>query len=40
MLADLEHVIDALGQIIAQTRLRLAGETPPGCTRRAGVARR
>jgi transposase, IS5 family len=37
MLADLEHVIDALGQIIAQTRLRLAGETPPGRTRRVSL---
>lgn len=37
MLADLEHLIDALGQIIAQTRLRLAGETPPGKTRRVSL---
>lgn len=37
MLADLEHVLDALGQIIAQTRLRLAGETPPGKTRRVSL---
>lgn len=37
MLADLEHVLDALGQIIAQTRLRLAGETPAGKTRRVSL---
>lgn len=37
MLADLERVLDALGQIIAQTRLRLAGETPPGKTRRVSL---
>lgn len=37
MLADLDHVLDALGQIIAQTRLRLAGETPPGKTRRVSL---
>lgn len=37
MLGDLEHVLDALGQIIAQTRLRLAGETPPGKTRRVSL---
>jgi IS5 family transposase len=36
-LADLEHVLDALSQIIAQTRLRLAGETPPGKTRRVSL---
>lgn len=33
MLADLGHVIDAVTQLIAQTRLRLAGEIPPGKTR-------
>jgi IS5 family transposase len=38
MLADLEHLIDALGQIIAQTRLRLAGDTPPGKTRRVSLS--
>jgi IS5 family transposase len=37
MLADLEHLIDALGQVIAQTRLRLAGDTPPGKTRRVSL---
>jgi len=37
MLADLEHVLDALSQIIAQTRLRLAGQTPPGKTRRVSL---
>jgi IS5 family transposase len=37
MLADLEHVLESLGQIIAQTRLRLAGETPPGKTRRVSL---
>ena len=37
MLADLDHVLDALGQIIAQTRLRLAGDTPPGKTRRVSL---
>ena len=37
MLADLEHLLDALPQIIAQTRLRLAGETPPGKTRRVSL---
>jgi IS5 family transposase len=37
MLADLEHLLDALAQIIAQTRLRLAGETPPGKTRRVSL---
>ncbi len=33
MLADLEHLLDALARIIAQTRLRLAGEVPLGKTR-------
>jgi IS5 family transposase len=37
MLADLEHLLDALAKIIAQTRLRLAGETPPGKTRRVSL---
>jgi IS5 family transposase len=37
MLADLEHLLDALGQIITQTRLRLAGDTPPGKTRRVSL---
>jgi IS5 family transposase len=37
MLADLAHLIDALAQVIAQTRLRLAGETPPAKTRRVSL---
>jgi transposase, IS5 family len=37
MLADLEHLLDALGQIIAQTRVRLAGQTPSGKTRRVSL---
>lgn len=37
MLADLAHVLDAVGQVIAQTRLRLAGETPAGKTRRVSL---
>jgi IS5 family transposase len=37
ILADLEHLIDALSQVIAQTRLRLAGHTPPGKTRRVSL---
>ena len=37
ILADLAHVIDAVTQVIAQTRLRLAGETPPGKTRRVSL---
>lgn len=37
MLADLDHVLDALGQIIAQTRMRLAGGTPPGKARRVSL---
>lgn len=37
MLADLDYLIDAVGQIIAQTRLRLAGETPPGNKRRVSL---
>jgi IS5 family transposase len=37
MLADLEHLLDALAMIIAQTRLRLAGETPPGKSRRVSL---
>jgi IS5 family transposase len=37
MLADLGHVIEALEQIIAQTRLRLAGATPAGKTRRVSL---
>lgn len=38
MLADLEHLLDALGQIIAQTRQRLAGETPSSKTRRVSLS--
>jgi IS5 family transposase len=37
MLADLEHLLDALARVIAQTRLRLAGDTPPGSTRRVSL---
>ena len=37
MLADLAHVLDAVAQVIAQTRLRLAGETPPAKTRRVSL---
>ena len=37
MLADLAHVIDAVTQVIAQTRLRLAGEIPSGKTRRVSL---
>ena len=37
MLADLAHLIDALGQVITQTRLRLAGEIPPAKTRRVSL---
>ncbi len=37
MLADLGHLIDALAQIVAQTRLRLAGEMPAGKTRRVSL---
>lgn len=37
MLADLEHLIDAVTQVIGQTRLRLAGETPPSRTRRVSL---
>ncbi|MGH9231783.1 MAG: ISNCY family transposase [Acidimicrobiales bacterium] len=37
MLADLGHVIEAVEQVIAQTRLRLTGGTPPGKTRRVSL---
>jgi IS5 family transposase len=37
MLADLERLLDALARIVAQTRLRLAGDTPPGKTRRVSL---
>jgi transposase, IS5 family len=37
MLADLARLIDALGQVIIQTRLRLAGEIPPAKTRRVSL---
>ena len=37
MLADLAYVIDAVGQLIVQARLRVAGETPPGKTRRVSL---
>jgi transposase, IS5 family len=38
MLADLEHLLDALAQVIAQTRLRLGGQTPAGKTRRVSLS--
>ena len=38
MLADLEHLLDALSQIIAQTRQRLAGEVPSSKTRRVSLS--
>ncbi|MCP3892584.1 MAG: ISNCY family transposase [Desulfobulbaceae bacterium] len=37
MLADLEAAIEAVGQIITQTRLRLSGVTPDGKTRRVSL---
>lgn len=37
VLADLAHLIDAVDQIVAQTRVRLAGDTPPGKTRRVSL---
>jgi IS5 family transposase len=37
MLADLSHLLDAVGQVIAQTRLRLGGETPASKTRRVSL---
>ena len=37
MLADLEHLIDAVEQIIAQTRLRLAGVMPESKARRVSL---
>jgi IS5 family transposase len=37
MLADLGHLIDALAQIVAQTRQRLAGAMPAGKTRRVSL---
>lgn len=37
LLADLEHLLDAVTQVIAQTRLRLAGQTPPAKTRRVSL---
>lgn len=33
MLGDLEHLLDALARVVAQTRQRVAGDTPPGKTR-------
>jgi transposase, IS5 family len=38
MIADLEHLLKALGQVIGQTRLRLAGEVPLAKTRRVSLA--
>lgn len=37
MLADLEHLLEALDQIITQTRQRLAGQTPRAKTRRVSL---
>lgn len=37
MLADLAHLLDALEQIVAQTRMRLAGDMPAGKTRRVSL---
>jgi transposase, IS5 family len=37
MLADLGHLLDAVTQVIAQTRIRLSGETPPAKTRRVSL---
>ncbi len=37
MLADLAHLIDAVTQVIRQTRVRLAGEIPAGKTRRVSL---
>ncbi len=37
MLADLAHLLDAVSQLVAQTRLRIAGETPPAKTRRVSL---
>jgi len=38
MLADLQHLLDALSQIIAQARQRLTGETPSSKTRRVSLS--
>jgi transposase, IS5 family len=37
LLADLGHLINAIEQVISQTRLRLAGEIPPAKTRRVSL---
>ena len=37
MLADLAHLIDAVTQVIRQTRVRLSGEIPAGKTRRVSL---
>lgn len=37
ILAELAHVIDATAQIVDQTRVRLAGQTPVGKTRRVSL---
>lgn len=37
MLADLGHLLDAVTQVIAQTRIRLSGETPAAKTRRVSL---
>lgn len=38
MLADLAHLLDAVTQVIAQTRLRIAGQVPPAKTRRVSLS--
>ena len=37
MLADLAYVLDAVGQLIVHARRRVAGESPPGKTRRVSL---
>ena len=37
MVADLAHLIDAVEQVIVQTRQRIAGLTPAGKTRRVSL---
>jgi IS5 family transposase len=37
MLADLEHLLEALSDITVQTRIRLAGDTPPSKARRVSL---
>ncbi len=38
MLADLAHLLDSVTQVIAQTRLRIAGQVPPAKTRRVSLS--